>query len=629
MLILKNISLHFLERKLFDNINLTISFDQKIGLVGRNGAGKSTLLKAIADQQLLDEGRIVVDKKKKLGYLPQEVVLQSENSVFDEAFSAFDEFVAIRDEITALEVLLEQKLDAKKAETAVNRYAELQEQIQLFDAAAAQTKTQEVLKGLGFSEENFKKPVSQLSVGWRMRVVLAKLLLQNADFYLFDEPTNHLDLPTKEWFVSFLNEASFGYLLVSHDKYFLDQACEKILELERGNGHLFDGNFSDYVRQKEEQQSRLHTAYHQQQKEIARKKDTIARFRAKATKAAMAKSMMKQLEKMDVIEIEPTMPSVNFSFPPVVRAGQIVLTVDNVGHAFGENKLFSNASAEIKRGQKVALIAPNGVGKTTLFNLITGKYPLQSGSIEVGYNVSSAYFQQDQTAVLNPKKTVLQTVMDECPTIPETKVRSFLGSFLFSGDDVKKKIQFLSGGEKNRVAMVIVLLQDANFLLLDEPTNHLDLYAKEVMLQALQQYQGTMLLVSHDRDFIEQVANVILELTPNGLSAYEGNYETYCYAKKVQLDGNNKKNYSQNQNAQNEESDVPKTDQKRHELSKKTRSIEAKIIKLEQERNKLGEKMANFEYGTPQYNKIMYQLEAVQSELSQLEQEWSGLAEEL
>lgn len=622
MLIIRNLTLSFTDKTLFDDISLSLAYNKKIGVFGRNGAGKSTLLKVIAQQQEVDSGSIVYNKNKKIGYLPQEVVLNSTQSVFDEAYSTFSEFVLLEKEKQSIEEKLNTVADAQEAEQLIDRYATVTEQLAHFDSHAARKDTEDILQGLGFSEDRFNQPVNTLSTGWQMRVILTKLLLQKADLYLFDEPTNHLDLPTKEWFISFLRQANFGYLLVTHDKYFLEQACDTILELERGKATLFVGNFSTYCTQKEKTRKIMLAAYKQQQKEVKRKQITINRFRASATKAVMVQSMIKELGAMEQIEIEPPLPTVQFSFGQIVRAGKVVLTVDNVGHSFGNHTLFKNASCTIMRGQKVALIAPNGVGKTTLFNLIVGKLPLQHGSTEFGHNVTTAYFEQDQTKELNKNHTILEEVSSACSNIPEGKIRNFLGSFLFSGDEVQKKIGPLSGGEKNRVAMVKVLLQNANFLLLDEPTNHLDIYAKEVLLQALQQYEGTMLFVSHDHEFIQKVADTILELTPNGLYSHNGDYESFLYHKNSLNAHQQKENPILNEKK-------PKNSKQEYSLKKKLRSIETQIKKLENKKNNLNEQLITLHYSDQKYHEIVSNLKDIEQELTRMSENWEEIANQL
>jgi ATP-binding cassette subfamily F protein 3 len=461
-----------------------------------------------------------------------------------------------------------------------------------------------------------QQTVDTLSVGWKMRVILAKLLLQKADFYLFDEPTNHLDITTKEWFLSFLQEANFGFLLVTHDRHFLEKACTTIFELERGKGTMYYGNFSFYIEQKEQRQAALITAHNRQQRDIERKQATIDRFKASASKAKMAQSMIKKIEKMEIIEIEPTLPTVSFQFPPTERAGRVVLTLKDISYAFGAKKLFSNASCEILRGQKVALVAPNGTGKTTLFNVITGKLPLQQGSIEFGYNVKTAFFEQEQARVLNPDNTILEEVTNACSNISDSVIRSFLGSFLFHGDDIYKKIKVLSGGEKNRVAMLKVLLQKANFLLLDEPTNHLDLYSKEVLLQALQQYDGTMLFVSHDHTFIQNLATGILELTQHGLHYYPGTLEEFLDDKK------RKQAVVPQKNSVVHSETLPIIQQDNKLMAKKIKQLEATISRLEHKEQKLMNKLEAVEYGTTQYRDLMHKIEITQKELAASMQEW-------
>lgn len=625
MPILNNLFLAFGDRVLFDSINVTIDYSEKIGLLGRNGSGKSTLLKIIADQQQADGGTVLYDKNKTIGYLPQELVLESKKSVFDEVMDVFASFLQEKQEIKDIEEKLAAGVDDTSAVVLTERYASLQEHCAHFDEIEASVKAKKILVGLGFSESQCNQSVDTLSVGWRMRVALAKLLLQEADFYLFDEPTNHLDLSTKEWFFSFLKDGDFGYLLVTHDKYFLEYACEKIAEIERGVITFYKGGFSSYCAQKEKRQEELLSAYKLQQKDIARKQETIERFRAKASKAAMVRSMVKDLAKMELVEIEPTMPTVHFSFGDVVRAGAIVLEVKKVSHTFDGTTLFSDVSCAIMRGKKVALIAPNGTGKTTLFNLIVGKLSLQHGSITMGHNVSPAYFQQDQTKVMHKDNTVLQEVLDACPQVSEAKIRSFLGSFLFSGDDVKKKIHQLSGGEKNRVAMVKILLQDSNFLLLDEPTNHLDIYAKEVLQQALQQYAGTILFVSHDHDFVQHVADTILDLTPNGLYLYEGDYESYLYQKKIILPSEQQEYKEHNHNQTVPKKNVMNDASSPYQLQKKLRALESKIQRLEKKQEELSKHLIGLSYQAMQYEKIMAQLKELDTEIKKFYSEWEQL----
>ena len=578
MIQVRNLNLLFGPRHLFSDISFSLGEYDKVGLVGLNGSGKSTLLKVIAGQQNIDSGTISIVRGKKVAYMPQEVVLLSDKSILDEAMTIFGE-------------------------------------IELEDLSAKEAYTKKMLMGLGFSNQQMVGAVDELSVGWKMRLVLAKLLLQDADFYLFDEPTNHLDIFAKDWFISFLQESSFGFLLVCHEKFFLDALCDKILELENGLGTLYQGNYSFYERQKAAVIGRQQAAYVAQQKMIVQKKSTIERFRAKASKARMAQSMMKELDKIERLSPPVALQQkIMFSFPPLQRAGRVVLTVENVKHAFDDKEIFKDVSFIIERGEKVALVAPNGVGKTTLFNLITGMYPLQSGAIELGYNVEHAIFHQDQNRSLTLSNTIWEEISQSVRGKTEQGIRKVLGSFLFSGDDAYKKIRVLSGGEKNRVAMVKVLLQNANFLLLDEPTNHLDIQSKEILLDALQKYPGTVLFVSHDHLFLNKLATCIIELTPNGTTRYQGNYDSYQYQKKLgSLPGDKKLQEKKDQGKL-----VKRMSKKElYELKKKMKRMEEKIHRIEKKVAALQVQLATHTFGSESYTNIADQLKELEGKKSE------------
>lgn len=615
----KNVCLSFGKQIVFDHISLIINQEDRIGLVGRNGSGKTTFLKAIMDPSVLDDGTVVIQKNKKVAYMAQEVVLESSLSVLQETMTTFAELYRLEQELRQLEEILP-KGDAGVME----QYAQLHEQRRELNPQECESKTKKILMGLGFSLEAFDAPVSNLSVGWKMRIVLAKLLLQEADFYLFDEPTNHLDLMAKEWFLDFLKEADFGFIIICHERYFLDELCGKILELELGKGTVYTGNYTEHCVQKEHDLALLQAAYVQQQKEIERKQATIERFRA-TSRAKMAQSMERSLDKIDRIVLPPSLKKVRFNFPPVQQAGSVVMTVKNVSQTFGTKKIFEHVSFEIKRGQKVALIAPNGAGKTTLFNIIAGLLPRQTGSIEFGHNVSWSVFAQDQNKALNMKATILDNVKALCPQITEQKIRTFLGAFLFSGADILKKVSVLSGGEKNRVGMVSVLLQNANLLLLDEPTNHLDIPSKEILLGTLQEFTGTLLFVSHDRDFINALATDILELTPEGVHQYAGNYTEYLYQKRDLQQGRqpqagNLKNVRTHFNEkENSEQSFA------FEVSRKLQQLEKTIVKLESQIAAVNESFGDLEYGTPAFDTATKKLVQLQSELQKNEKEWEGL----
>lgn len=604
MIHLKNLNLKFGDQTVYDDLSLMIQDEDRIALVGRNGSGKSTLLKVIAGQQGIDGGNIVVTKGLNVAYMPQEMLLLSEKTVEDEAFATYETLYKnieqaqkLEDKITAAGAL-PQAAD-------VELYAQLQHDIAEMDPDAKRLKVNKILAGLHFDERHRKTRVDQLSVGWRMRLVLAKLLLQEADFYLFDEPTNHLDLPTKEWFLNFLKyETNFGFLLVCHDRYFLDNLCNKTLAiLPAGKSKMYAGNYSYYKRLEEEEAIFLEKAYEAQQRDIKQRKETIEKFRASATKAKMAQSMIKQLEKVEVIQMHQKAKKINFSLPPVERAGQQVLTAKNIAHSFNR-QLFHNVNFIIQRGEKVALIAPNGTGKTTLFNIIAEKLGLQTGYIEKGHNVSSSLFDQDQEKVLDPNLTILEEVTAHCKAT-EQKIRTFLGSFLFPKDAAMKKTLVLSGGERNRVAMVKILLSNANFLMLDEPTNHLDIESKEAVLQALQQFEGTLLFVSHDQDFVNNLATRIIELNENGVISYDGNYDAYLEFKNTLQRKENAKatqsDQAQSKGSAQKESTLSKKEL--FELRKKYKNLENNLNKYKVELEQLLASMYQFAYDSDEYKK--------------------------
>ena len=618
MILANNIRLSFGSQKVFDGISFTINDNQRIGLIGKNGSGKSTLLEAIIGIQQLDSGSITISKQKKIAYLAQDVVLASSLSVLDEALTAFEMVAVIKAKLTELEKKLEDVHEAEDLE----EYANLHEQLNELEPDLAVANTKKMLLGLGFKETDFDKPVSELSIGWRMRIVLAKLLLQKADFYLFDEPTNHLDIFAKDWFLDFLKEAPFGFMLVCHERYFLDKLCKQIFELEMGKGTFYQGNYSSYEVQKEHNRALLESAYNLQQKEIKQKEENIARFRASASRAKQAQSWVKQLEKVERIVLPPTLRNISFSFPPITRSGTMVLKVENMAFAFGQKQLFRNVSFEVERGQKVAIVASNGGGKSTLFNVISGRLPIQQGTVTFGTNVTCALFDQDQNAALDAQKSVLENIERGCPPgITNAIMRSFLGAFLFSGDDVAKKVGVLSGGEKNRVGMVKVLLQKANLLLLDEPTNHLDLDSKKVLLTALRAYEGTILFVSHDRAFLNDLATRIIELTPDGVISFDGNYDEYVYYKK-QLNIANQEPVKEKKVARSEQMVQPESD---YDRTKKAKAIEKKIEQLEQRIKEQELKFADLVYGTQEFKKAEKTLSELKTQHQQTMKEWEGL----
>ncbi|MFH1461574.1 MAG: ABC-F family ATP-binding cassette domain-containing protein [bacterium] len=619
MFIAKNLELHFNNQTIFDNVSFNVNSDQRIGLVGRNGSGKTTLLKVIAGQQKLDSGKIEIQKDKKIAYLPQNVVLLSDKSVLNEALNTFDNLGNKIKEFNKLESVLDQS-DVKTLE----QYSLLQIDLQEHDYNKKITETKKILLGLGFLEEQLENKVDTLSVGWKMRLVLAKLLLQNADFYLFDEPTNHLDIIAKDWFLDFLKNADFGFMLVCHDRYFLDQLCEEIYEVRLGGLGIFTGNYSAYLEQKRHYEELLEKKYVEQQKFLKKEKELIDRFRASATKAKMVQSRLRALEKIEIIKLEPKLQTMRVSLSNVERSGSIVLDVKDVSKSFGDNNIFNNVSFQVERGEKVAIVAPNGKGKSTLLNIVMGKLKNEAGSFEFGHNVLPAFFEQDQNKSLNPRNNLLQEAESACKTSEQRqRVRGFLGAFLFSGDDVEKRVGVLSGGEKNRLAMVKVLLQNANFLLLDEPTNHLDIESKEVLLNVLKKYEGTILFVSHDRDFLNNLATDIIDLQKNSAHKYEGNYDSFLIQKDFQ-ESIFVQNKLENQKIEKEK--TVKNNTQDYETRKKIRNLESKIERLEKSLAVMTKEFESLVYGTEKYQETFDEIKKIEKELRETLILWESLS---
>jgi ATP-binding cassette subfamily F protein 3 len=615
-----NVCLAMIDQVIFDDVSFVFDQDQRIGLVGRNGAGKSTLLKVIAGKQQLDKGSVAIQKGKSIAYLSQDVVLQSDKSIVEETYTAFAHIAGLIEEQQKIEEQLDK---GEVTDDLLERYAAVCEKLLDVDQEGMRAEAKKVLMGLGFKPEQLDQPVANLSVGWKMRIVLAKLLLQKADFYLFDEPTNHLDIVAKEWFLQFLKRAPFGFVLVCHDRYFLNQLCNIMFELERGQGTAYYGDYNKYETQKAHNEALLEMQYKNQQREIKQKTETIERFKAKASKAGMAQSMLKALDKIERIELPPKAPDINFNFPPIQQSGSVVLNAEHVAHAFGNKQIFKNVSFEVQRGKKVALVAANGVGKTTLFNLIAHKLPLSTGTITPGYNVSYAVFDQDQTASLILDKTILENIIESCPKATEQKVRAFAGAFLFTKDSIDKKVGVLSGGEKNRVGMIKVLLQNANLLLLDEPTNHLDIQSKDILLKALQAYQGTILFVSHDQDFVNKLATDIIELSVDGAKEYPGNYESYLY-QKSQEEKMQAVEQSSVKKANNNKKEEPVAPKKATMSDADIKALERKIQKLEHDIQRTENSFADLVFGTPKFADAQKKLNDLKKELEIATSEWAN-----
>jgi ATP-binding cassette subfamily F protein 3 len=538
MLSLQNAGKRFGPRVLFLEANWLIRAREKTALVGANGTGKSTLMKVLAGLETLDYGEVQQTRGMSIGYLPQEGLRLTGRTVFEECLSVFDELREMEREIERLGGQLA-VLDHESAEyeTAAERFSLLQERFHALDGYALDAQVGGVLTGLGFSKEDWKRQTDEFSGGWQMRIALAKLLLAKPNLLLLDEPTNHLDLETRNWLEDYLHTYPFGYILISHDRYFLDVTIDRTVEIWNKRLTTFQGNFSKYLSQKDERRAQLQAAWRNQHIQIEHLEAFINRFRAQATKAKQVQSRIKELEKIERIEIPEEEPVIHFRFPQPAPSGRTVVEAEGLAKSYGEKKVFENVRFRIERGDRVALVGVNGAGKSTLIKLLTGDEPPTAGTVKLGHNVMSEYFAQDQYKVLDGEARMLDDISRAAKKVPEVELRSLLGCFLFSGDDVFKPLGVLSGGERNRFALARILVSPSNFLLLDEPTNHLDMRAKDVLLEALAAFSGTVVFVSHDRYFIDRLATRVLEVENGTVTSHEGNYEDYLRWKAAQVGG--------------------------------------------------------------------------------------------
>jgi ATP-binding cassette, subfamily F, member 3 len=517
---------------LFDNVDWMVTPNDRIGIVGANGTGKSSILKVLAGIEGLDSGTFSTQKGVSIGYLPQEGLSLSGRSVFAECMTVFASLRALEEEQEDLARRMAE-LDPAGAEYAqvADRFHWVESEFQARDGYAVEAQVGAVLSGLGFPQREWKKRTEEFSGGWQMRIALAKLLLEKPNLLLLDEPTNHLDLEARNWLEEYLSNYPNAFVLVSHDRYFLDVSVRKIAELWNKGLHFYTGGYTRYESQKNERRAQLMAAYQNQRDRIEQLEAFINRFRYQATKAKQVQSRIKELEKIERIEIPPDEKSIHFSFPQPKPSGRIVAEFKDVSKSYGDHLVFSGVNFYVERGDRVALVGVNGAGKSTLIKILAGAEPVSSGTYTLGHNAQPDYFAQDQYKELDQSAKMIEDLGIVAPRAGNQELRTILGSFLFSEDDVFKQIGVLSGGERNRYALARMLMQPSNFLLLDEPTNHLDMRAKDVLLNALQAFTGTVVFVSHDRYFIDKLATRIFEVEDGRVTVFPGNYEDYLWRK--------------------------------------------------------------------------------------------------
>ncbi len=532
MLQLTGAGKRFGPKTLFEDANWLVTPEERTGLVGGNGTGKSTLLKVLAGLEHLDYGTLQRTKGMTLGYLPQDGLALSGRTIFEECLSVFHATQEMEREMETLSAqLAELPHDGEEYAVVARRFSQIDELLRHHDGYALDAQVGAVLGGLGFGKEDWPRRTEEFSGGWQMRIALAKLLLQKPSLLLLDEPTNHLDLETRNWLEDYLRNYSQAFILISHDRYFLDVTVNKTVEIWNKRIHFYSGGYEKYLPQKNERRTQLEAAYKNQRLQIEHLEAFINRFRAQATKAKQVQSRVKELEKIERIEIPEEESTIHFSFPQPPASGRTVIEVSAMDKSYGEKSVLRNVNFTIERGDRIALVGANGAGKSTLIRLLATLDPPTAGTVKLGHNVLADYFAQDQYKVLNGEAKMLDDITASAPKVPQAELRGLLGCFLFSGDDAFKKLGVLSGGERNRYALARLLVSPANFLLLDEPTNHLDLRAKDVLLEAIANFTGTVVFVSHDRYFIDGLATKVFEVEGGHVHVYPGNYEDYLWRK--------------------------------------------------------------------------------------------------
>ncbi len=531
MITLSHVQKQFGSKILFKDCSLQIGVRDRLGLIGPNGSGKTTLFKMILGEEPVDEGEILIAKGVKIGYLPQEVISLRGDRVLDEVLKSLTNITSLQDKMKILEEELSSMEDPKGQERLAKEYGRLQERYTILGGYGLEAEAKRILQGLGFKERDFNRTTDELSGGWLMRIALAKILLQSPDLLLLDEPTNHLDLTSLVWLEEFLINYPGAMVIVSHDRVFLNHLIDRIAEIETQKIDLYYGDYDQYLGEREARRQILEATYKTQQKKIEQTERFIERFRAKNTKSSQVQSRIKMLEKIERVELPQEKKEIQFRFPIPPRSGHKVVEIKNLHKSYGETRVYQGIDLILYRGDKLAFVGSNGAGKSTLLKILAGVLDFEEGEVEFGKNVTRAYFAQHQFDLLHPGNTVLEELLSIATDETQTELRTLLGTFLFSGDEVEKKVSVLSGGEKSRLVLAKMLLRPANFLLLDEPTSHLDIPSRNILEMALRQFQGTICLITHDRHLINRIANKVIEVEHGVPHLFLGNYDDYLYKK--------------------------------------------------------------------------------------------------
>ena len=644
MISAQGLGLHHAGNYLFRDVNFTIKKDDKIGLVGKNGAGKSTLLKILSGEINFYEGTVVPEGNITIGFLKQDLDFVKGRTVWDETMQAYEQINAMKNELEEVNHQMATRTDYESDAYSdlIIRMTELNDLLMNHDAYNLEGDVEKVLFGLGFKADDFQKITDEFSGGWRMRIELAKLLLQKNDLMLLDEPTNHLDMESIIWLENFLKDYPGSIVLVSHDKQFMTSICNRTFDVNNKKVDDYKANYSKYLELRKERREKLAQAKKNQDAEIKQMEDNINKFRASATKASFAQSLIKKLDKIERIEIDnEDVSKFNIRFQPSVTPGKVIFEAKNLGKAYGNKQIFDNVDFFVERGDRIALLGQNGQGKTTLAKILAGDIKDYSGEWNLGHNVSIGYFAQNQEEVLTPEKTVLQEAEDSATEETRPRVRDLLGSFLFQGEDVTKKTKVLSGGERNRLALCKLLLRPFNTLIMDEPTNHLDIQSKEIIKLALQKYEGTLIVISHDREFLQGLSDKIFEFRDGKMKEFLGDINEYLeYRQKESIREISAERSKLHQEQENKESKgkvqeaKPTTDSQQPTtiISKEQKNIQNKLKKVEEKISDLELKIEEFEASFAKDNPSEQVLESYNKTKEELDltlQEWEYLGSQL